>query len=106
MLSYSEIMPYPYSKIDGAGIEYLRSVTAPGRVTAGADILPEYAHDEMPEYGVFPPDVYVEAENTQEVSAVMGQEAMVRDAILSGAKGFIVKPFKEDGILSAISKLA
>ena len=64
-------MPYPYSKIDGAGIEYLRSVTAPGRVAAGTDILPEYAHDEMPEYGVFPPDVYVEAENTQEVSAVM-----------------------------------
>jgi len=24
---------------------------------------------------------------------------------LSGAKGFIVKPFKEDGILSAIAKL-
>ena len=38
--------------------------------------------------------------------SAMGQEAMVRDAILSGAKGFIVKPFKEDGILSAISKLA
>lgn len=37
--------------------------------------------------------------------SAMGQEAMVRDAILSGAKGFIVKPFKEDGILSAISKL-
>lgn len=38
--------------------------------------------------------------------SAMGQETMVRDAILSGAKGFIVKPFKEDGILSAISKLA
>ncbi|HPU18099.1 MAG TPA: response regulator [Bacillota bacterium] len=35
----------------------------------------------------------------------MGQEAMVRDAILSGAKGFIVKPFKEEGIISAIDKL-
>jgi two-component system chemotaxis response regulator CheY len=30
---------------------------------------------------------------------------MVRDAVLSGAKGFIVKPFKEDGLLSALSKI-
>ncbi|MCL1905500.1 MAG: response regulator [Clostridiales bacterium] len=37
--------------------------------------------------------------------SAMGQEAMVRDAILSGAKGFIVKPFKEEGILAAIKKL-
>jgi two-component system chemotaxis response regulator CheY len=38
--------------------------------------------------------------------SAMGQEAMVREAIMSGAKGFIVKPFKEDGIIAAISKLA
>jgi two-component system chemotaxis response regulator CheY len=37
--------------------------------------------------------------------SAMGQEAMVRDAIVSGAKGFIVKPFKEDGIIAAIRKL-
>ena len=37
--------------------------------------------------------------------SAMGQEAMVRDAIISGAKGFIVKPFKEDGIISAIKKI-
>jgi len=37
--------------------------------------------------------------------SAMGQEAMVRDAIVSGAKGFIVKPFKEDGIIAAIKKL-
>jgi Response regulator containing CheY-like receiver domain and AraC-type DNA-binding domain len=37
--------------------------------------------------------------------SAMGQEAMVREAILSGAKGFIVKPFKEDGIIAAIKKL-
>jgi glycolate oxidase len=64
-------MPYPYNQIDEAGIACLRSVTAPDRVKAGADILPEYSHDEMPEYGVFPPDAYVEAESTREVSAVM-----------------------------------
>jgi len=38
--------------------------------------------------------------------SAMGQEAMVRDAIVSGAKGFIVKPFKEDGIVAALKKLA
>lgn len=45
------------------------------------------------------------AANVIMVSA-MGQEAMVREAILNGAKGFIVKPFKEADILSAIDKLA
>lgn len=38
--------------------------------------------------------------------SAMGQEAMVREAIINGAKGFIVKPFKEIDILSAIDKLA
>jgi len=42
--------------------------------------------------------------NIMMVSA-MGQEMMVKDAILSGAKGFIVKPFKEETIISALSKL-
>jgi len=37
--------------------------------------------------------------------SAMGQEAMVRDAIISGAKGFIVKPFKEEGIIAAVKKL-
>jgi len=37
--------------------------------------------------------------------SAMGQEAMVREAIVSGAKGFIVKPFKEEGIVAAIKKL-
>lgn len=35
----------------------------------------------------------------------MGQESMVREAVQTGAKGFIVKPFKEDVILSAIESL-
>jgi len=37
--------------------------------------------------------------------SAMGQEAMVREAIVSGAKGFIVKPFKEEGIIAALKKL-
>jgi two-component system chemotaxis response regulator CheY len=37
--------------------------------------------------------------------SAMGQEAMVKDAVLSGAKGFIVKPFKEDSLIKALSKM-
>ena len=37
--------------------------------------------------------------------SAMGQEAMVRDAVMSGAKGFIVKPYKEEAIIAAFSKL-
>ncbi len=37
--------------------------------------------------------------------SAMGQESMVREAIMSGAKGFIVKPFKEDVILSAFNNI-
>ena len=64
-------MPYPYNKIDETGIAYINSITSPDRVSVGKDILPEYHRDEMPEYGVFPPDLYVEAINTQEVAAIM-----------------------------------
>lgn len=37
--------------------------------------------------------------------SAMGQEAMVIDAIKSGAKDFIVKPFKPDRILKAVSAI-
>lgn len=37
--------------------------------------------------------------------SAMGQEGMVKDAVLSGAKGFIVKPFKEETIVNALSKI-
>jgi len=64
-------MPYPYNRPDAEGVAYIKSVTSPDRVKTGADITEDYFHDEMPEYGSFPPDLYVEAENTGEVSAVM-----------------------------------
>jgi len=35
----------------------------------------------------------------------MGQEVIVRDAIVLGAKGFIVKPYDEDQLIAAIKKL-
>lgn len=37
--------------------------------------------------------------------SALGQESMVREAVLSGAKGFVVKPFKEENIAAALAKL-
>ena len=36
--------------------------------------------------------------------SAMGQEVKIREAVIIGAKGFIVKPFKEDYLLKALSK--
>lgn len=38
--------------------------------------------------------------------SAMGQESMIREAVVSGAKGFIVKPFKVDRLLEEAKKLA
>jgi len=35
----------------------------------------------------------------------MGQDVVVRDAIIIGAKGYIIKPFSEKQILDAFNKL-
>ena len=37
--------------------------------------------------------------------SAMGQESIVRDAVISGAVGFIIKPFNEDTVVKAFSKL-
>jgi two-component system chemotaxis response regulator CheY len=37
--------------------------------------------------------------------SAMGQEILVKEAILNGAKSFIVKPFKEELIVSTLKKL-
>lgn len=36
--------------------------------------------------------------------SALGQESMVMEAMQEGAKGFIVKPFKEDQIIRVVSK--
>ena len=38
--------------------------------------------------------------------SAMGQEALVREAIMSGAKSFIVKPYKEEHIVQTLNSLA
>ena len=37
--------------------------------------------------------------------SALGQEARMKEAIIYGATGFIVKPFKEEMLISALSKL-
>ena len=37
--------------------------------------------------------------------SALGQESRMKEAIIYGAKGFIVKPFKEEMLISALSKL-
>jgi two-component system chemotaxis response regulator CheY len=39
------------------------------------------------------------------IVSAMGQEAYVRDAVLAGAKNFIVKPFKEDHVVKVLNSL-
>ena len=37
--------------------------------------------------------------------SALGQESIVRQAIMSGATGFIIKPFNEETVIKAFSKL-
>lgn len=37
--------------------------------------------------------------------SAMGQEILVKEAILAGAKSFVVKPFEEEILLKAVDKL-
>ncbi len=64
-------MPYPYKKMDEDDFTYIKKITAKERVFTGAGILTEYYHDEMPCYGIYPPELYVEVINKEEISAVM-----------------------------------
>lgn len=64
-------MPSPYKKMTEEDFEEIRHITDPSRVLVGDEIPYEYHHDEMPEYGVFPPELYVEVLNSSEVSAIM-----------------------------------
>lgn len=38
--------------------------------------------------------------------SAMGQEALVREAIVNGAKSFIVKPYKEEHIIQTLTSVA
>lgn len=64
-------MAFPYKPMTPADCDYIRSITAPERVLVGEEIPETYFHDEMPEYGIFPPELYVEVLNKEEISAIL-----------------------------------
>ncbi len=37
--------------------------------------------------------------------SAMGQEQMVMEAVMNGAKAFIIKPFKEDHVIQTLNKI-
>jgi two-component system chemotaxis response regulator CheY len=37
--------------------------------------------------------------------SAMGQELLVKEAVLNGAKSFVVKPFKEEQVVKVIKKV-
>lgn len=60
-----------YRAIGSDDVRYLESVTAPDRVFFGSDINEDFSHDEMLEYGKYPPEVLVEVVNGDEISEIM-----------------------------------
>lgn len=64
-------MAFPYKKMDQADFSAIQSFTDTSRVWIGEDIPYEYHHDEMPEYGIYAPECYVEVINKEEISKIM-----------------------------------
>lgn len=46
----------------------------------------------------------IDKDATVVIISAIGQETMVKKAILAGAKTFIVKPFKEDHVIKTLAK--
>jgi len=64
-------VPYPYHKLTEADIAALTAITGSARATASDDISEDYYHDEMPEYGIYQPELLLEPVSAAEISAVM-----------------------------------
>ncbi|MGI6778467.1 MAG: response regulator [Acetivibrionales bacterium] len=47
-----------------------------------------------------------DAEAKVVIVSAMGQEPLVKEAVVNGAKSFIVKPFKEEHVIQTITKIA
>ena len=59
----------PYEPVTQEILAQLEAI-APGRVTAGEDVNPDYGRDEMPIYGVHMPEAAVEVLSTEEPNRV------------------------------------
>ncbi|WKY43350.1 FAD-binding protein [Eubacteriaceae bacterium ES2] len=64
-------MPFPYHKMNEQDFAYFKTFIDSDRIIEKDDIKSEYYHDEMPEYGVFAPDLLIDAQNKEEISKVM-----------------------------------
>lgn len=60
-----------YKKVNDKDLEFLRGIINKSRIYTGQDIIDDYTHDEMMEYGKYAPDVVVEVMTTEEVSRIM-----------------------------------
>ena len=60
-----------YNKITPEIAARLKAAVGEKRFYQGEDIDPNYSHDEMPIYGKYMPEIAVDVETTEEVSAVM-----------------------------------
>ena len=59
-----------YNQVTPEFVEELKKICGT-RVITGADINPDYSHDEMPIYGSKMPDVTIDVQSTEEIAAVM-----------------------------------
>lgn len=60
-----------HKKVNDKDLEFLRGIINKSRIYTGQDIIDDYTHDEMMEYGKYAPDVVVEVMTTEEVSRIM-----------------------------------
>ncbi len=61
----------PFEKINEADLAFFESVM-PGRVYSAQAISTDYDHDEMTIYGHYLPEAVLQAQSTEEISAVLG----------------------------------
>ena len=60
----------PFKKTDALDLSAFEKIL-PGRVLTGDAVLDDYSHDEMTEYGHFPPEAVLLCENTDEVASIL-----------------------------------
>ena len=60
----------PFHQMNDADLAFFET-QLPGRVFSGAAVSEDYSHDEMPEYGHYPPEAVLQALSTEDVSAVL-----------------------------------
>ena len=61
----------PFEKVNEADLAFFESVM-PGRVYSAQAISTDYDHDEMTIYGYYLPEAVLQAQSTEEISAVLG----------------------------------